>query len=135
MVSLPQRTVLKLSFLAFLTSRFGVARASWFDGRDNSMRPIELTSGTPEGHIGRAMAVIMSRAGISEAVQVCEGVYLAAGHGILDSPSVAQTSNRPQRPIEEQRVRVIAYGCYLILFIERDHELQIVRVLQGSGVT
>ena len=42
------------------------------------------------------MATIFSKIGVTQAIQVCPGVYLATAHGVLDNPSKARADGRPQ---------------------------------------
>ncbi len=82
-VTFSGRQCMKIGFfLAFLAFLFAVsANAAWYLDRDNSMRPVSATEGP-----GAAMATVMSHRGWSQAVQVCDGVYLANVHNLVDRP-------------------------------------------------
>ena len=66
-------------------------KAAWYQDRDNSMSPV-----SPESGVGAAMATSFSKSGVSQAIQVCPGVYLATAHGVLDNPKEARREERPQ---------------------------------------
>ena len=57
-------------------------QTAWYQDRDNSMTPVS----TKEG-VGAAIAIIDSKIGYSQGIQVCPGVYLATAHGILNNPN------------------------------------------------
>ena len=67
-------------------------KAAWYQDRDNSMSPVS----TDEG-VGAAMAIIDSKVGYSQGIQVCPGVYLATAHGALDDPRKARKEGRALR--------------------------------------
>ncbi len=69
-----------------------VHKAAWYQDRDNSMSPVS----TEEG-VGAAMAVIDSKRGLTQGIQVCPGVYLATAHGALDNPIKARKEGRVLR--------------------------------------
>ena len=69
-----------------------VHNATWYQDRDNSMSPVS----TDEG-VGAAMAIIDSKVGYSQGIQVCPGVYLATAHGALDDPRKARKEGRSLR--------------------------------------
>ncbi len=69
-----------------------VHKAAWYQDRDNSMSPV-----SPEEGVGAAMAVIASKVGYSQGIQVCPGVYLATAHGALDNPIKAKKEGRALR--------------------------------------
>ncbi len=78
--------------------------AAWYQDRDNSMSPVS----TDEG-VGAAMAIIDSKVGYSQGIQVCPGVYLATAHGALDDPENARKEGRPVSGPLENSLRIIAY--------------------------
>lgn len=57
-------------------------QAAWYQDRDNSMTPVS----TEEG-VGAAMALIMTHRSTGQAIQVCDGVYLANAHILMDPPN------------------------------------------------
>lgn len=67
-------------------------QAAWYGDRDNSMSEVSTDSG-----VGAAMAIIDSKNGYSQSIQVCPGVYLATAHGALDSPLKAREEGRDLR--------------------------------------
>ncbi len=69
-----------------------VHKAAWYQDRDNSMSPV-----SPEEGVGAAMAIIDSKIGYSQGIQVCPGVYLATAHGVLDDPRKAKKEGRALR--------------------------------------
>ena len=69
-----------------------VHKAAWYPDRDNSMSPVSTEDG-----VGAAMAIIDSKVGYSQGIQVCPGVYLATAHGALDDPQKAREEGRALR--------------------------------------
>ena len=69
-----------------------VHKAAWYQDRDNSMSPVSTEDG-----VGAAMAIIDSKVGYSQGIQVCPGVYLATAHGALDDPRKAREEGRALR--------------------------------------
>ncbi len=68
-----------------------IHKITWYQDRDNSMSPVSTKKG-----VGAAMASVFTKNGISQAIQVCPGVYLATAHGVLDNPKEARREERPQ---------------------------------------
>ena len=81
-----------------------VHKAAWYQDRDNSMSPV-----SPEEGVGAAMGIVWTLNGISQAIQVCPGVYLATAHGVLDNPENARKEGRPVSGPLENSLRIIAY--------------------------
>ena len=69
-----------------------IHKITWYQDRDNSMSPVSTKKG-----VGAAMAIIDSKVGYSQGIQVCPGVYLATAHGALDSPQEAIKEGRALR--------------------------------------
>ena len=67
-------------------------QAAWYQDRDNAMTPVSTKKG-----VGAAMAIIDSKNGYSQSVQVCPGIYLATAHGALDNPTDARSEGRAVR--------------------------------------
>jgi len=79
------------------------AYAAWFLDRDNTMVDAD-------DDVGAAMAVILGPTGtVTQAIQVCSGVYLATAHGALDSPIIARDNGRSVSPAGKASMRLIAY--------------------------
>lgn len=75
-----------------------VKKIAWYQDRDNSMKDIDINEDSIDGKVGRAMATVFSLSGsVSQAIQVCSGVYLATAHGVLDDPKKANQQNRELR--------------------------------------
>jgi hypothetical protein len=86
--------------LACVVAQPGIS--GWFTDRNNDMATIDISAATFEAKVGRAMATVSGLAGISQAMQVCPGVYLATAHGVLDDAERA--GEQPREPLEMQTV-------------------------------
>lgn len=75
---------------------------AWYLDRDNSMEPAE-----PE--VGDAMFLLTSKNGKTQAVQVCEGVFLATAHGALNLAEGAEQNGRPLGDPYNQRIKLYPY--------------------------
>ena len=75
-----------------LNPKMSTPKAGWYQDRDNSMSPVSTRKG-----VGAAMAIIDSKIGYTQGIQVCPGVYLATAHGALDSPQKARKEGRALR--------------------------------------
>jgi hypothetical protein len=80
-------------------------KATWYNDRDNSMTKLS----TEEG-IGAAMVIIDSKSGYTQGIQVCPGVYLATGHGVMDAPWRVEAEGRDKlRTLTENMKNIVRY--------------------------
>lgn len=93
-----KKALLSLALIATTSTAY----AAWYLDRDNSM-----ISAEPE--VGNAMFMLSSKAGKTQAVQVCEGVFLATAHGALNTPDAVEMNGRPLGDPYNQRIRLYPY--------------------------